>query len=80
MSYHLCCDLASDFTCRIINGLYFRSQQISANDGIGESMAGAELLNPAESQDWAGREMARLVVLQFGIDQMALEVFVHCCS
>jgi hypothetical protein len=41
-------------------------------------MAEAELCNPAESQDWAGREMARLVVLQFGIDQMALEVFIQC--
>jgi hypothetical protein len=80
MSYHLCCNSASDTTCRIFYGLYFRSQQISANDGIGESMAGAELCNPAESQDWAGREMARLVVLQFGIDQMALEVFVQCRS
>lgn len=72
-------DLASDITRRIINGLYFRSQQSLANDGIGE-MAGPELCNPAESQDWAGREMARLVVLQFCIDQMALEVFVQCGS
>jgi hypothetical protein len=80
MSHHLCCDLARGTTCRIVNGLYFRSQQISANDGMGESMAGAELCNPAESQDWAGKEMARLVVLQFGIDQMALAVFVQCRS
>jgi hypothetical protein len=80
MSYHLCFDLASDITCTIINGLYFRSQQSSFNEGIGDSMAGSELCNPAESLDWAGREMARLVVLQFGIDQMALEVFIQCGS
>jgi hypothetical protein len=75
---YLCFDPASGITGTVINGLHFRSQQSSSNDGIGGSMAGAELCNPAESQDWAGREMARLVVLQFGVDQMALEVFVHC--
>jgi hypothetical protein len=76
MSCHLCFDLASDVTCTVINGLFFRSQQSSASDGIGESVAGAEMCNAAESQDWVGREMARLAVLQFGIDQMALEVFI----
>jgi hypothetical protein len=37
-------------------------------------MAGTEPCNSAESQEWAGREAARLVMLQFSIDQMALEV------
>jgi hypothetical protein len=73
-------DLASDITCRIINELYFRSQESLANSGIGESTAGPELCNPAESQAWAGREMARLFVLQFGLDQMVVEVFVQCGS
>jgi hypothetical protein len=38
-------------------------------------MAGTDTCNHSESPEWAGREVARLVMLQFSVDQMALEVF-----
>ncbi|XP_069683777.1 intermembrane lipid transfer protein Vps13D isoform X2 [Periplaneta americana] len=52
----------------------FRSQQPSADENVADHMAGSDACNSADSQEWAGREMARLVMLQFSIDQMALEV------
>jgi hypothetical protein len=45
---------------------------------MSESMAATDLCNSTESQEWVGREAARLVMLQFSIDQMALEVFMLC--
>ncbi|KAJ9601169.1 hypothetical protein L9F63_000689, partial [Diploptera punctata] len=49
----------------------FRSQQVSSDD-VAEDVVNVS--NVSETQEWAGREMARLIMLQFCVDQMALEV------
>jgi hypothetical protein len=54
----------------------FSSECCGGSDSVTDTMAGSDQCNISESQAWAGREAARLVMLQFCIDQMALEVYV----